>query len=109
MDKKQTERMKNDLSGANLSRADLSRADLSRADLRWADLSGADLDFAAFPLWCGSLGAIVDENIIYQLLYHVLRLCQNNKDLPKEIKDRVFEFKDLANKFHRACECGFIK
>ena len=58
------------LRGANLRGAHLHGADLHRADLREADLRGADIDFACWPLWCGSLNAIVDERLARQLFYH---------------------------------------
>ena len=63
-----------DLRGADLRGADLWRADLWRADLRGADLRGADLDFSAWPLYCGSFGAKVDDRIVAQLFCHVARL-----------------------------------
>ena len=64
-----------DLQGANLRRANLQGANLRganlrSADLRRADLRSANLDFSAWPLWCGSVGAIVDDRIQRQLLYH---------------------------------------
>ena len=65
-----------DLRGANLTRANLTRADLTDANLtganlRGADLRGADLDFSCWPLWCGSLHVIVDENQARQLAFHL--------------------------------------
>ena len=65
-----------DLRGADLIDADLSGANLRRADLHGADLHGADLrranlDFACWPLWCGSLHAIIDDDQAAQLAYHL--------------------------------------
>ena len=60
------------LRGANLRDADLRYTDMRDADLRGADLRGANLDFAAWPLWCGSLQVALDERLQAQLLYHVL-------------------------------------
>ena len=61
-----------DLRYTDLSDADLSNANLRGADLRGANLRGANLDFAAWPLWCGSLQVALDERQQAQLLYHVL-------------------------------------
>ena len=74
-----------DLRGANLTGADLRGADLTGpalrgadlvgADLVGADLRGADLDFSAWPLWCGSVGVVVDERIARQLLAHAFSVA----------------------------------
>ena len=61
-----------DLRGANLRAANLRYADLRAADLHGADLRDGNLDFAAWPLWCGSLQVALDERLQAQLLYHVL-------------------------------------
>jgi len=107
-----------DLRWADLRGADLREADLRWADLRWADLwganlkgadlRGANLDFSCFPLWCGSFGMIVDEKLVYQLLYHIARLDVRTEDA--ELKEFLASdtFKKLANKFHRVKECGEI-
>ena len=91
-----------DLRGADLREADLSWADLHRAslrgaDLRWADLRGADLDFAAWPLWCGSLNVKADVKVATQLMYHA---CSIDCDDPDYVAARnaVLPF---ANKMHR--------
>lgn len=96
-----------DLSGAdlrmvNLRGADLRWANLGEADLRGADLCGADLDFSVLPLWCGSLGAKVDERIIRQIVYHTLRLAQNS-EISCDLKGVLFtkELIEQANLFHR--------
>lgn len=73
-----------------------------RADLREANLRGADLDFAAWPLWCGSLDAIVDKRIFCQLAYH---LCRVVVDDP-ECKAAQRALYPIANQFHRVEECG---
>ena len=77
------------------------RADLSEADLRVADLSGADLDFSVLPLWCGSLGAKVDERIIRQIVYHTIRLAQNS-EISCDLKGGLFTkgLIEQANLFH---------
>ena len=119
-----------DLSGANLRRADLHGADLRRADLRWADLReanlrGADLsradlrganlreanlDFSVLPLWCGSLNVKVDDRIVRQLLYHVIRIAQVSS-LSQELKDALLSKALIkqANLFHRATDGGVEK
>lgn len=120
-----------DLRGANLQRADLRDANLQRADLRDADLRGADLqgaylqgailqganlqgadiDYSAWPLWCGSLEAYIDDRIAIQLLYHLLRPVQASPYVSQDVKERLLtdDLIDLANRFHRAEECGEIK
>ena len=96
-----------DLSDADLSRANLSRADLSRADLRCADLRGANLDYSAWPLWCGSLTADVDDRLVYQLLYHTLSVVKHSPNVSEELKKDLLTKKnlDIALEFHRADEC----
>ena len=103
-----------DLRGANLREADLRGADLSWTDLRGAnliraDLRGADFDFSCWPLRFGSLNVKIDKRIFCQLRYHALRAGQSVDD--PEMK-RLFEIPqivNLANRFHRADECGKIE
>ena len=80
------------LRGANLSHADLSHANPHGANLSGANLYGANLDFAAWPLWCGSLEAVGDEALCAQLAYHLARLMQNS-GVSLDIR-----IKELANK-----------
>ena len=103
-----------DLSGANLRRADLSGADLrvadlSEADLSRANLSGADIDYSCLPLWCGSLSANFDEHQIYQLIYHVVSAGLQSKNISDCIKSELSKMIHLANRFHRAAECGYLE
>ena len=95
---------------ANLSGADLRRADLRRADLSEADLSEANLDFSVLPLWCGSLNVKVDDRIVRQLLYHVIRIAQVSS-LSQELKDALLSKALIkqANLFHRATDGGVEK
>lgn len=99
-----------DLSEANLRRANLRRANLSGADLRRADLSEANLDFSVLPLWCGSLNVKVDDRIVRQLLYHVIRIAQVSS-LSQELKDALLSKALIkqANLFHRATDGGVEK
>ena len=107
------------LSGANLSRANLSRANLSRANLSeaylsWANLSGANLsganlDFSSLPLWCGSLKANFDDRQLIQIAYHLVKAGLNSNNASEETKAELEKLIDLANKFHRVNECGFIE
>ena len=99
-----------DLRRANLSGADLRRADLRRADLSEADLSEANLDFSVLPLWCGSLNVKVDDRIVRQLLYHVIRIAQVSS-LSQELKDALLSKALIkqANLFHRATDGGVEK
>ena len=66
------------LRGADLSYADLRYADMSGANLSCANLSGADLDYSAWPLYCGSTGAIAGDRLFAQLLFHLTRLDVSN-------------------------------
>lgn len=95
---------------ANLSGADLRRADLREADLSEADLSEANLDFSVLPLWCGSLNVKVDDRIVRQLLYHVIRIAQVSS-LSQELKDALLSKALIkqANLFHRATDGGVEK
>ena len=102
-----------DLRGAVLRDADLSGAvlrdaGLRNADLRGADLRGVDLDYAAWPLWCGSLGVHVDERITMQLLYHVLYNVAYSKHVSDEVKRVLLtpEVVELANRSHVVHEHG---
>lgn len=90
---------------ANLQDADLRKANLQGGDLRGADLRGANLDYSCWPLWCGSLGVIVDKRIAAQLAYHFCRLICDDP----EVKEAQQAIKGLANQFHRVNECGVIK
>jgi len=83
-----------DLRGANLVGANLSEANLNRADLRGANLVGANLDYAAWPLWCGSLNVTIDTRIAAQLAYHLLAIWP-------ESRTPGFDMLALANQFHR--------
>ena len=93
------------LGGADLSLADLRGADLSLADLRGADLSradlrGANIDFAAWPLWCGSLRVTLDERQQAQLLYHVLAVS------PVALSLATPEMLELVNGSHVVLQHG---
>lgn len=96
---------------ANLRGADLVAAELRNAELRNADLGDVDLDFSSFPLWCGSLDVHIDEHIVIQLLYHLLRNVQYSSNISDEMKSRLLkaDLIEVANRFHRVDECGMIK
>ena len=86
--------------------ADLRSADLRCANPRRANLRSANLDFSAWPLWCGSVGAIVDDRIQRQLLYHAY--ATDNPEQDTDIK-ALFDselFRRVIAKFHRFGECG---
>ena len=99
------------LTYANLKCADLTYADLTCADLTYANLTCADLDFSSFPLWRDSLKAQLDDRLIIQLLYHLLSAAKYSKNISAEIKQTLLcdDLICIANKFHRANECGMIK
>ena len=97
------------LRGADLKGANLIDANLIGADLRGADLRGADLDFSCLPLWCGSLSAHFDDNQIIQIVYHAVKAGLNSKNVSEEVKVELSKVIGLANRFHRAEECGRIE
>ena len=87
-------------------RANLRRANLQDANLRRANLRDANLDFSVWPLWCGSIGAIVDDRIQRQLLYHAY--ATDNPEQDADIAE-LFQselFRRVIAKFHRFGECG---
>ena len=94
------------LCGANLSEADLGEANLYGADLCWANLYGANIDYSCLPFRCTSLRAIVDDRIRIQYLFHAAKMKGTvlDDDLSKLMSSELF--KTVANKFHRAEECG---
>ena len=94
---------------ADLRGANLHRADLLGAILNGADLHGANLDYSCLPLWCGSLSANFDDRQIIQFVYHIVKSGLNSTNTSDEIKSELAKLIDLANKFHRADECGKIK
>jgi len=77
----------------------------SRANLERANLEGANLDFASWPLWCGSFYVIADERLAAQLAYHFCRI--EFQKCPDAIEAQA-ALASLANRFHRAGECGRI-
>lgn len=94
-----------DLHGADMRGTDLRGADLHEANLHETDLRGANLDFSCWPLWCGSLDAVVDRRIAAQIAYH---FCSLVCDDPGYIKARN-AILDFANEFHRVGECGELE
>ena len=96
---------------ASLQYASLQYASLQHASLCCTDLRGADIDYATWPLWCGSLEAYIDDRIPIQLLHHLLRPVQASPYVSQDVKERLLtdDLIDLANRFHRAEECGEIK
>ena len=98
------------LIGADLSGANLHHADLHHADLIGADLCGANIDYSCFPLWCRGLNVNIDDKQAIQLLYHTVKNVLYSKNTSDELKT-FFSNEDIinmANRFHRAGECGLI-
>ena len=91
-----------DLTGASLTDADLARADLAGASLTGADLTGADLtraslDFAAWPLFCGSVGVKADDRLACQLAYHAYQLDVSG--CSEEVRTAMEGIRPLAQRF----------
>ena len=91
--------------------ANMRSANMRGADMRSADMQGADIDYSAWPLWCGSLKAHVDDRIAIQLLYHTLSVVQNSPYVSDDIKRTLLteDVVDIANRFHRVEECGKLE
>lgn len=95
------------LRGANLQEADLREADLQGAYLQEADLRGANLDFSSgFAFACYVFRISAGLRLAAQLAYH---FCRFDFGDCEEAKQAQAALKELANKFHRAGECGLIE
>lgn len=96
---------------AYMQHADMRYADLREADMRGADMRGVDIDYSAWPLWCGSLKAHVDNRIAIQLLYHALSVVQHSPYVSEDIKRTLLtpDVVGVANRFHRVNECGELE
>ncbi|MDR2658780.1 MAG: hypothetical protein LBC27_02160 [Spirochaetaceae bacterium] len=70
--------------------------------LKGQTFKGADLDYSCLPLSCGGLGWNIDIRLASQIAYH---FCSMKCADPAFIKARN-GLLDLANRFHRAGECG---
>lgn len=94
------------LRGSNLRNSDLGYSNLSHSDLR-----EADIDYSAWPLWCGSLKAFVDDRIAIQLLYHTLSVVQHSPYVSDELKRALLTPGniDAANRFHQVKGCGELE
>jgi len=92
------------LRGANLSDANLRGANLSGANLSDANLRGADLNFSCWPLWCGSLNVVIDEQQARQLAFHLASV------LPKTVTgDWVDGLSEFANGWDGIARHGLDK
>lgn len=100
-----------DLGSANLWHANLEGANLRSANLEGANLQDANINYSAWPLWCGSLKAHVDNRIAIQLLYHALSVVQHSPYVSEDIKRTLLtpEVVGVANRFHRVDECGKLE
>ena len=74
------------LQDADLRGANMQEVNMLNANLRKADMRGANIDYSAWPLWCGSLKAHVDDRIAIQLLYHALSVVQHSPYVSKKNK-----------------------
>lgn len=92
-----------DLSNTNLSWANLSWADLAWANLYRVNLAWANLDFSCLPLFCGGLGAKVDERLARQFCYHALHYA-----LSVDAPGITPELLSWVNEFHRV-KSGDVK
>ena len=93
---------KADLRNADLRNAYLQYADLRNADLQYADLRYAYLDYSCLPLWCGSMGMVVDRKIAAQIAAHFCALSCDDPDFQKARAAII----DFALTSHRADDLG---
>lgn len=100
-----------DLGSTNLRHANLEGANLRSANLRKANLQDTNIDYSAWPLWCGSLNAHVDDRIAVQLLYHTLSVVQHSPYVSEDIKRALLtpDVVEVANRFHHVDECGELE
>ena len=100
-----------DMQCADMRRADMQGADMQGANLQCADMQDANIDYSAWPLWCGSLKAHVDDRIAIQLLYHTLSVVQHSPYVSENIKRTLLapDVVEVANRFHRVDECGKLE
>jgi len=64
-----------DFTDANFTYAKCTDADFTYADFTNADFTDARIDFSSWPIWCGSVKAIVCDKIAKQLMYHALAVA----------------------------------
>ena len=98
-----------DLRCANFTRADLRSVISTRAHLDDAIFDGTNMDYSSFPLWCGSFGIKADDQLVAQLIYHVMRLEYTGNDPKIKRLMKLKTLKDVANCFHLVDDCGEIK
>ena len=99
--------IKADLRWADLRWADLRCADLTEANLTKADLRWANLDFSSgFTFARKTFHIKAELRLAAQLAYH---FCRFDFGDCEEAKQAQAALKELANKFHRAGECGLIE
>ena len=98
-----------DLRYSDLRGCNLSYSDLRHCNLRYSDLRGCNLDFSCLPLWCGSLSAHFDDRQIVQIIYHAVKAGLESPNVSDEVKTELRKVAGLANRFHRAEECGRIE
>lgn len=99
------------LSCCNMRGVDMRAANTVGASFNGADMRGVNIDYSAWPLDDGTLKAYVDDRIAIQLLYHTLSVVQYSPYVSEDVKAKLLtqEIVSLANRFHRALECGEIK
>lgn len=86
---------------ANLSYSDLRHANITNARFHFTILEGANIDFSSWPLWCGSINAILCDKLKAQILYHTISVVGTEFFTEDQIK--------FANKFHRIPEVPKLK
>ena len=97
----------------NLRGANLRGANLTGANLTGANLREADIDYSAWPLWCGSVGVIVDVRIAEQLAGHGTVVKVDLTGATDKEKRLVTEWQDACRELgklgHRAKELGLLE
>lgn len=94
---------------ADLVNVDFAMASLVMTDFSEANLKDASFDFSAFPLWCGSLSAKLDDAQIKQLIYHVVKAGLHSENVSDKLKENLKKWIDVANLAHCVGEGGKIR
>lgn len=69
--------------------------------LNYSGFNGAEFAHSAWPLFCGSLEARIDDNTAKQLAYHLLSAGLKSPFTSKETKAELSKLVDFANGFNR--------
>ncbi len=100
-----------DFEGSNLENTNFEGANIYNSNLKHANLNGANMNFSIINLSCKDLDIHLDDKLLIQRLYHILRNAKFSRNASKEVKNTLLtkELLDLANKFHMVDEFGIFE